>query len=55
MGCQPERVVFIDDKSENVEAARAVGMHAFVTDSVVTTRAGLTALLGFVPRLAAQE
>lgn len=40
----PERVVFIDDKPENVEAARALGIHAFVTDSVATTRAGLTAL-----------
>lgn len=41
----PERVVFIDDKQENVEAARAAGMRAFVTDSVATTRAGLRALL----------
>jgi putative hydrolase of the HAD superfamily len=41
----PERVVFIDDKPENVEAARAAGMHAFVTNSVATTRAGLSALL----------
>jgi HAD superfamily hydrolase (TIGR01509 family) len=43
---EPERVVFIDDKHANVEAARAMGMHGIVTDSVATTRAGLSALLG---------
>jgi putative hydrolase of the HAD superfamily len=46
MGSGPDRVVFVDDKHENVAAARALGMHAFVTDSVATTRAGLAAVLG---------
>jgi HAD superfamily hydrolase (TIGR01509 family) len=49
MGAAPERVVFIDDKRENVEAARALGLHAFVTDSVARTRAGLSELLGVAP------
>lgn len=46
MRTEPERVVFIDDKPENVEAALALGIHAFVTDSVATTRAGLSEALG---------
>ncbi len=46
MRTEPERVVFIDDKQENVDAARALGIQAFVTDSVATTRQGLCSLLG---------
>jgi putative hydrolase of the HAD superfamily len=49
MGTEPERVVFIDDKLANVEGARAIGMHAFVTDSVATTRKGLAALIDIAP------
>lgn len=45
MATSPERVVFIDDHAENVAAARELGMHGVVTDSVATTRAGLAALL----------
>jgi putative hydrolase of the HAD superfamily len=45
MRTEPARVVFIDDKPANVEAALALGMHAFVTDSVATTRKGLAALI----------
>jgi FMN phosphatase YigB (HAD superfamily) len=41
--------VFMDDRSDNVEGARELGMHAFVTDSVATTRAGLATLLGITP------
>src|SRR5262245_26733335 len=39
MGAQPAKVVFIDDRADNVQAARELGMHAFVTDSVAKTRA----------------
>ena len=46
MRTEPERVVFIDDKQENVDAARALGIQAFVTDSGATTRQGLCSLLG---------
>jgi len=46
MAVAPERVVFVDDRPENVEAARAAGIHAFVTDSVATTRRELASLLG---------
>jgi HAD superfamily hydrolase (TIGR01509 family) len=46
MGTTPDRVVFIDDNAANVAAARELGMHALVTDSVATTRSGLAALLG---------
>jgi 2-haloacid dehalogenase len=44
MRTEPRRVVFIDDRHENVEAARALGMHAIITDSVAATRAGLSGL-----------
>ena len=41
MDTQPEHVLFIDDKLENVEAARAIGMDAFQSTSPAETIRGL--------------
>lgn len=41
MGTDPGNVVFFDDKLENVEGARAVGIQAFTSVSVEDTRRGL--------------
>lgn len=32
LGVRPDEVLFVDDKQENVDAARAVGMHALLID-----------------------
>jgi len=33
LGCEPHRALFFDDRTRNVEGARAVGMHAHVFES----------------------
>ncbi len=47
----PDEAVFIDDRPENVEAARAFGMHAFLHTETAQTIASVEALLG--PRVQA--
>ncbi len=42
----PERSVFIDDRPENIEAARAVGMHGIVFEDPASCRRQLQALIG---------
>ncbi len=44
IGLPAERTVFFDDAPINVEAAQAVGMHAFRHTTVDATRAGLATL-----------
>ena len=44
-GLKPEECVFADDKTENVEAARAYGMHAILFKSAVQYEAGLNAII----------
>ena len=39
--CPPSRCVFTDDKSENVEAAQALGMHGHVFTSAFEFGAAL--------------
>ncbi len=47
MNAEAERVVFVDDKQENLDTAQALGMHTILSKcSVETTRAGLLKLLG---------
>ena len=43
LGTRPEETLFIDDKLENVEAARALGMQAIQYSSVERLRADLIA------------
>jgi 2-haloacid dehalogenase len=43
-GLSAERLVFIDDRAENVEAARALGMHGIVFTDADALRAELAAL-----------
>ncbi|WGX95590.1 HAD family phosphatase [Nocardioides sp. L-11A] len=43
-GLAPERLVFVDDKAANVEAARALGLAGIVFTDAVTLRTELTAL-----------
>ena len=40
-GCQPEKCFFVDDKLENVEAARAQGIHGHHFGAVTALRADL--------------
>jgi putative hydrolase of the HAD superfamily len=41
LGVAPEEALFLDDRAENVEAARTVGMHAFQFASVEQAAAGM--------------
>jgi putative hydrolase of the HAD superfamily len=43
LGTQPEETLFIDDKRENVEAARALGIRSIEYSSVEQLRAELIA------------
>ena len=43
LAVRPERTVFFDDSPANVDGARAIGMHAFVTRGVAQLRACLQA------------
>lgn len=45
MGVRPDEAVLIDDFIENVEGARAIGMHAIQFESLGQVRADLDALL----------
>lgn len=40
---EPEKVLFLDDRAENVAAARGLGMHALVFDSVEQLQSDLAA------------
>ncbi|MEM9459241.1 MAG: HAD family phosphatase [Myxococcota bacterium] len=42
LGVAPCDCVFVDDRSDNCEAARGVGMHALVFDGAPSLREGLT-------------
>lgn len=42
LGSKPEEVLFLDDKLENVEAARRLGMHSLVFTTVDQLRADLS-------------
>ncbi len=44
MGVAPERAVFIDDLSENIAAAKAVGMHGIEATDAAAVRSGLASL-----------
>ena len=47
-GIRPEETLFIDDSPQNVEGARAVGIHAYLFDgNVAALRAYLGDVLGF--------
>jgi putative hydrolase of the HAD superfamily len=45
LGVEPQRAVFVDDRSENVDAARALGMHAFRYTGVAALRSDLADLV----------
>ena len=45
LGVRPEAIVFVDDRPENVQAAREAGMHALLHSASTTTIAAVEALL----------
>lgn len=51
LGVEPDAIVFVDDRQENVQAARAAGMHAVLHSTSTTTIAAVEALLA-APTLA---
>lgn len=44
LGVKPEQVVFVDDRPENIEAARLVGMQAYLIDHAGQQEGALTSL-----------
>ena len=48
-GCQPERMVFVDDREENVKAARFVGMHGLLFNNVTQLEKEICALCPSAP------
>jgi putative hydrolase of the HAD superfamily len=46
LGCKPAEAVFTDDKQENVDGARAAGLHAIQFRDLASFSAELAALLG---------
>ncbi len=48
-GFTPSRIVFLDDRPENVETARQLGWHAFVHHDPAATRRTF-AELGLLPQ-----
>jgi putative hydrolase of the HAD superfamily len=51
LGVQPEEIVFVDDRPENVQAAREAGMHAVQHSAPAVTIAAVEELLA-APRVA---
>lgn len=45
LGVEPDAIVFVDDRQENVQAAREAGMHALLHSTSTTTIAAVEALL----------
>lgn len=46
LGAQPNEVVFIDDREENINGARDVGMHTILFMNPIQVKAGLPRFLG---------
>lgn len=52
LGVKPEAVVFVDDRIENIEAARRVGMHAYLIDHSQQLEGALSTLGELLDELA---